>query len=188
MATKQHTYIEDDLDTLVGRVSTSITAKLQETEPTITGVHFRFGTLMELQETLIQLGKSNTGVVEKFPMVFMFVDFDEPVGFVGDYANLSIRIAILHHTSRVYKAKERLDNNFKPIIMPIYHELLRQITLAGDMFLGASAVENIVHTATRRYYWGRESENGNTENKLLDPVDGLDIRNLQLKHYLTRCF
>jgi len=184
---KSYRYIEDDLETLVAKVSTIVTPKLQIVQPSITGVYFKFGTILELQESLIQLGKTSTGKYMKYPLVFLFVDVKEPVGYVGEYADLSLRLAIINFTKNTYKAKERLETNFKPIIMPIYHELMRQITLAGDMFLGANNVDNIKHNVTRRYYWGTEAQSGSTANTFPDFIDGLDIDNLKLKYYLNRC-
>lgn len=182
-----YTHIEDDLETIVANVSTAILPQLQIAQPSITGVYFQFGTILELIETLTQLGKTATGKFKKYPLVFLFVDVKELRGNVGNYTDLKLRIAIINHTSPTFKAKERLEQNFKPILEPIYHELMRQITLSGNMFIGASSLDSIRHTATRRYYWGREGEGGNTANKFSDWVDGIDIENLELKYYLTRC-
>lgn len=185
MAVKSYKYIEDDLADLVAKVSISILPELQEAREAITGVYFQFGTLIELQETIVQQTQLNGGV-NVFPLVFMFVDVTEPRGFIGDYADLRLRLAILNFTDRTFKAKDRLENNYKPIIMPIYNELMRQITLS-KFFIDANNVQKIKHKTTRRYYWGRESENGNTANKTAFPVDGLEISDLELKYYLQRC-
>lgn len=186
MASTQR-YIEDDLKELTERVSVTILPYLQSVQSTIEGVFFEFGTPIELIETMTQLGKTDSGKTKKYPLIFLFVDVDEPKGYVGDYANLSLRLAILNFTSPTFKAKERLEKNFKPIIMPVYYEFLRQLSLDGKAFLGNGEVENLRHTATRRYYWGNAGEGGNTANKLGDFVDGLEIRNLELKYYLNRC-
>lgn len=187
MATLQPTYIEDDLATLVSRVSTSILSELQEVQPTIEGVFFKFGTVRELNESLIQLGKTDSGKTKKYPLVFLFVDVREPMGIVSGYESLRLRLAIINFTSPTFKAAERLENNFKPIIMPVYRELLRQISLAGDMFIGASAPDNINHTAIRRYYWGTEVQNSHDGNPFPDFIDGLEIDNLELTRQINRC-
>jgi len=188
MATLQPTYIEDDLRIITESVSVALLAQLQEAQPTIEGVFFKFGTARELSESLIQLGKTDSGKTKKYPLIYMFVDVREPVGFVGNYEQLSLRLAIINFTKPTFKAEERLENNFKPILLPIYREFLRQLTLSGDMFLGASAVENISHTMIKRYYWGTEVQESHDGNPFPDFIDGIEIDNLQLKHYLTRCF
>lgn len=180
-------YIEDDLRDIVAKVNTIVLPQLQAAQPSITGVSYSFGTIDELNENLAQKGKTQAGKLIKYPLVFLLVDIKEPVGYVGDYADLKLRLAIINQTSKTFKAKERLDNNFKPIIMPIYFELLNQISLAGNIFIGASTPDNLKHTAIRRYYWGRESSAGNTANKINDYVDGLEIDNLELRYYLNRC-
>lgn len=185
--TKEFTYIEDTLQIITDRVSVAITPTLQEVNDTIEGVFFKFGTVRELNESLIQLGKTNDGSKKKYPLIYLFVDVREPSGFVGKYEDLRLRLAIINYTKPTFKAKERLEENFKPIIMPVYREFLRQLTLAGDMFLGATAVELIKHTAIRRYYWGEERQNSHDGNPFPDFIDGLEIDNLELKHYLTRC-
>lgn len=183
----QSRYIEDDLRDITEKVSDAILSDLQSVAPSIKGVFFEFGTPDELIETLTQKGKTTIGKDLKYPLIFLFVDVKEPRGYVGDYADLRLRIAIINFTSPTYKAKDRLEKNFKPIIMPVYYEFMRQIALSGNIFLGASNVENIKHTTIRRYFWGRESEGGSTANKLGDYVDGLEIENLELKYYLNRC-
>ncbi len=180
-------YIEDDLREITAKVSMAILPELQLVQPSIEAVFYSFGTIDELNENLAQLGKTASGQTKKFPLLFLVVDIKEPKGFVGDYTDLKLRLAIINQTSKTFKAAERLEQNFKPIIMPIYRELLNQITLSGGIFLGASSADQIKHTAIRRYYWGRETASGNTANKLNDYVDGLEIDNLELRYYLNRC-
>jgi len=184
---KVNVYIEDDFREIVKRTSDAVLSQVQQAQPNTVAVQYYFGTLMEFQESLLQKGQTAGGKNLKWPCVYLFLDVTEPRGLdTNETANLRIRIAILNQTSRTFKAEERFERNFKPIIMPIYYELMKQISLSG-YFLGAGYQSSIRHNTTRRYYWGTESAAGNTANKLSDPIDGLDIENLELKHYLKRC-
>lgn len=186
MATRFKTYIEDDMATIVSRVSSAVTLKLQETDPKIEGVWYEFGTKLEIIETLSQKSKGDVYKFRKYPLVCLFTDIPYSLGNnVNDTGELRLNMAIIYGTKATLKAKERLERNFKLIIMPIYDELLKQFTISGDIFLGASATVNIRHTATRKYYWGTQPIDG--KNAFNDFVDGLEIDNLELKHYLTRC-
>lgn len=186
MAIKVKTYIEDDMATIVSRVSTALTTKLKLTDPKIQGVWYEFGTRLEIIETLSQKSGNDIYKFRKYPLVCLFTDISYSLGNnANDTAELKLNMAIIYGTKATFKAKDRLEKNFKPIIMPIYDELLRQISLDGKMFLNASATVNIRHTTQRKYYWGTQPIDG--ANVFNDFVDGLEIDNLELKHYLTRC-
>ena len=186
MTVKIKTYIEDDMASIVNRVSTALTAKLKQIDPKIEGVWYEFGTKLEIIETLSQKSQGNVYKFKKYPLVCLFTDIPHSVGNnTNDTAELRLNMAIIYGTKATFKAKDRLEKNFKPIIMPIYHEFLRQISLDGKVFLNASAIVNIRHTTQRKYYWGTQPIGG--ENAFNDFVDGLEIDNLELKHYLTRC-
>lgn len=185
--TSEYRYIEDEIEDVVAAVSAKITPQLQVIDTAITGVHFEFGTVLEIIETLTQKTESNEWRFKKYPLVCLFVDIKEPIGEVGYYADLKLNLAIVYGTDATFKAKQRLERNFKPIIMPIYHALLEEISLRGESFIGVSGPERIKHTAVRHYYWGRNTIAGNDANKLGDFVDGLGIDNLELRYYLNRC-
>jgi len=182
----EYRYIEDEMKDVVAAVSANITESLQIVDPMITGVHYQFGTVLEIIETLTQKSASNARFT-KYPLVCLFVDIKEPIGNVGGWADLKLNMAIVYGTLATFKAEERLEKNFKRVIMPIYHALLAELSLRGNAFLGIGEAELIKHTAVRHYYWGRSTIAGNDANKLGDFVDGLGIENLELKFYLNRC-
>lgn len=184
---QEYRYIEDEFKSIVEAVSIKMLEQLKEKDPMITGVHYIFGPRIEIIETLTQKSKSNEYKFKKYPLVCLFTDIEEPMGFVGEYSDLRLNLAIIYGTKDTFKAEQRLENNFKPVIMPIYHALMNEISIRGNAFLGTSDIQNIKHTATRRYFWGTESIGGPSENVIHDFVDGLDIKNLQLKYYLNRC-
>ncbi|MES2593143.1 MAG: hypothetical protein V4608_14770 [Bacteroidota bacterium] len=180
-------YIEDEIGSIVEVVSVKMLTELQAIDPAITGVHYEFGTVLEIIETLTQKTESNEWRYKKYPLVCLFVDIKEPIGEVGDYSDLKLNMAIVYGTNADFKAKQRLELNFKRVIMPIYHAFLDELSLRGNAFIGIGPAERIKHTAIRHYYWGRNTISGNEANKLGDFVDGLGIENLELRYYLNRC-
>jgi len=183
----EYRYIEDDLRTVIQSVSDVITPKLQIYDSKITGVHYWFGTKLEIIETLTQKSKNNTDKFQKYPLVCLFIDVDENKGVQkGNIEDLKLNMAIIYGTLNNFKAYERLEKTFKPVIMPIYFELLNQISLNGNMFLGAYPVNNIKHKIARKYRWGETPISGDNQNMIQDYVDGLELT-LELKYYFNRC-
>lgn len=183
----EYRYIEDDLGTVVSAVSVAITPKLQEYDSKITGVHYWFGTKLEIIETLTQKSKNDVDRLKKYPLVCLFIDVDENKGLQkGSVEDVKLNMAIIYGTLHNFKAYERLEKTFKPVIMPIYFELLKQISLHGNMFMGATPVNNIKHKIARKYRWGETPISGDNKNMIQDFVDGLELT-LELKYYFNRC-
>ena len=186
--TAQTIYLEDEFGPIVSAVSTALLPQLQLVNPRITGVHYEFGHPLEIIETLTEKQSGTTQAFNRYPLVALFLDID-PVdrgGQVGIYAEYTLHMAIIHATEPNYKALQRKEKVFKPILDPIYTELFKQIGNRGDLFQIEDR-ELIQHRPVRRYYWGRQGLFGNTGNIFNDAVDCIEIKNLKLKVNINYC-
>lgn len=181
-------YVADIMSDLVGKVSTKLTAQLQDFDSMITGVHYDHGHPIEIIETLQQKDKSGTNLVfAKYPLVALFHDFPEAYnsepGFQGQ---VTLHMIICRATDPTYKSDQRYDNNFKPVLYPIYAELMKQI-VRSPYFMGAQSVNQLQHTKIDRLYWGREGLYKNEGSVFNNFIDCIEIRDLQLKLNLNNC-
>lgn len=182
--TANSVYIQDVISDVVAKVSAEMTTYLKTVDSNITGVHFEFGTGLEIIETLQQKTNSTTGRnFDKYPLICLFLDVKEQFGTLpGIYSAISdLRMAIICGTQPTYKAKQRDEKNFKPILTPIYECFLRQLLAKRSVFTFDNQI--IRHDATRNYYWGREglySKEGNIFNDKLDAIE-ITIKDLKIK-------
>lgn len=179
-------YIVDEVGTIVGAVSAALLTYLKTIDPAITAVHYQYGHPKEIIETLMQKDKSTTLQFTKYPLVALFQDFPERhTGQVGFDSEVSLHIVIVQSTTANYKADERYTRNFKPILYPIYSELLRQFNFSKRF--STYGVSTISHTKIDRLYWGKEGLYGNEGNIFNDRLDCIEIRDLRLKVNLKNC-
>lgn len=162
----------------VQKVSDKLTLKLQEEDQYITGVHFEHGHPKEIIETLLQQSKSTSKKFSRFPLVALFQDFPESKGSAFD-SEVTLHILICYGTSNTYKAAQRYDKTFRPVLYPVYDELLEQMRLEKRFNIVNKSL--IPHTKIDRLYWGRETESGNEANKFNDLLDCIELKDLKIK-------
>lgn len=127
--------------------------------PPISSLNYQYGYIRELNETLQQWSKTETDRVLKFPLLYLEQPFNvQRSTSAATYGKLDVvRVFIINETQLNWKAKDRMDNNFKPIIYPIYRELLNQIDLSQAF--STQSADQIEHTFTDRYFWGNDQQN-----------------------------
>ncbi len=176
-------YVVEELKAITVKVSAKVLTQLQLKDSNITGVHFFNGHPKEIIETLGQLDQEPPFLYQRFPAICLFQDFKEPSGkIIGIRANPKIQVAIINQTLNDYKAWQRYQENFIPILYPIYNELIKQIKLNGHI-----QGRLVPHTKIDRLYWGRQGIGGGLENKFNDYLDAIELQDLDLRFYEPGC-
>ena len=183
-------YLIYNVDTDSNRITISKTKGLA----TETGVattnypYFEAGHLTEIKATLQEKDESNLYKYQKYPLIILLLDINEGKGSNANNSSISVDVLILNSTDSNYKALDRNDNNFKPILEPLYARFIQELKGCG-YFVGIRKPEQIEHAKTNRYYWGSQAEYGNTSNILGDHLDGIEITNLALeaKYSVINC-
>lgn len=179
-------YIQDVIGEIVSQVSAEMLPYLQGLYPQITGVHYQYGTGYEIIETLSQMSKNDANV-DKYPLICLFLDvaeqFNTDLGIYSVIPNL--KLAIINDTQSTFKANERDNENFKPILTPIYESFIRHINFRGDMFQVPSI--GVRHDAKRNYFWGREGVYGKEGAAFNDKLDAIELQLKNLKIYSSYC-
>lgn len=150
-------------------------------------LNFLHGHPLEIVQVLQERLNSPDHKDSRFPLIALFRDFKITKGkkteadIVGD-ASLNMIIAM--QTDPLYRADQREALVFKPILYPIYNELLRQIKLSAHYSVNYAGID---HDQTDRYYWGRTGLYGNTGNTFNDYLDAIEIENMKLKVKSIHC-
>jgi hypothetical protein len=145
-------------------------------------VHYMYGHPIEIVNNLTKKGKS--GLV-KYPLIALFLDFDEKHTDLEAAFEVNLHLIIATATTPDKFAPDRYTTNFKKILYPIYDELIYQISRSG-LFMETSEF-NIHHTKTDRLYWGKTPVSGNTANTANDFIDAIEITNLTLNVLKINC-
>lgn len=138
-------------------------------------LNYQYGYITELNQTLADMNSDPINRSQKFPLVWLMQPYTIIRGESGYFGKLNNgRFIIIQESLDSMKANERMTANYKPVIYPIYREILKQI--ANSTVFIDYLVENIVHQVTDRYYWGEAQQ-----SVFNDIVDAMDISGLQLK-------
>lgn len=143
-------------------------------------VHYEHGHPLEIIKTMAGMEKTPAYAAIKYPLIALFQDFDEERGTDAKVeAELSLNLIIAMDSKPSLVASERLSCTFKPILYPIYDQLLKSIFRSGYFY--AYSVSDLKHTKTDRMYWGKKGLYGNEGNIFSDCIDAIEISGLQLK-------
>lgn len=179
-------YIDEIIADCVLKAQGILLADLQAIDSNITGIHFKQGHPREIIKELEVLSKGLTTKTERYPAVWLFRDFPEDMNPVpGIYSDATVRIFIATRTDPTYNSEQRKVKSFKPILYPIYLELMNQIELSGKFVIQGHDRQQL--RKTDHYFWGRESLFGKDGNFFTDWIDCIELENLNLKTYLKRC-
>ena len=86
----------------------------------------------------------------------------------------SVRVLIVNQTKREFSSIKRYDENFKPILYPLYELLLEAIAEIG--YFNYTSPDQIPVKKWDRMFWGREGLYGSEGNVFNDYLDAIDIK------------
>lgn len=160
--------------------------RLQQANQDISTIHYLYGHPLELVNTMQEQNRDpgidgEGGKYDMWPVVMLFTDIPEVYDRgANDYnANVTLQMVIAYMTDKNLKAAQRLEQNFKPILLPIYEALMQGIMRSGSFAVQAQG--RIPHTKYDRYYWGKTGLYGNSANTFNDYIDAVEIQNLTLR-------
>lgn len=172
---------------IVQRVEDKLLSYLQDVSNKIRRIHYLHGSEQEIVNTLVNMNMPQSQQLQKYPLIALVQDFGEDAG--RDATSEGVfrpkKILICNQTPETGKAASRYTNNFKPILYPIYEELLRQLA-AEPHYLTGSA-RTIRHSKWDHPFYGREGLYGNISNAATDCLDCMELRNLELIKRRSYC-
>lgn len=166
-------HVIDIISSVVGAVAQKKLAALNALYPDINAITFIYGSSNEMVETLVQMDKSPSHKYNIWPAFLLFLDLStNTTSNAGNYPEIKLQMAIVMPTDPKYKAAERYEHIFEPILYPLWREFIKQLADSGCF---ADYESTISYTKYDRPYWGRK---GNTLNEV---VDAIELKDLTLK-------
>lgn len=115
---------------------------------------------------------------QRYPLIVLSPIFTEKRGEeLGIACEVDVTIYIITETNKNYTVEQRIENVYKPIIVPLYNEMIYTMFRKGKIKFDEVPMShsNYVKCETENLYY--------EENKLNDIVDALKINiNLKIKN------
>lgn len=177
----QYREIEDIIGSVVAATSGKVEGKLMINDEYITGIHYLHGNYNEIRRRLVEKGEAGELKFRRYPLIALFQDIPIDKGLVGNKGKVVMQMIILYHTTPDRYNEDRLENVFKPVLIPIYQEFLKQLRDCG--YFQILDVDSIKHRMIKRFHWGDPGVKGNTGYLFNDCLDGIELNNLELTLY-----
>lgn len=173
---QQPVYLSD----MMGNVVTAVDQALYQpgpTPPAFPHVYYMHGHPAEIVARLQQKLKIDSEKLKRFPLIMLLHDFEILRNSPTQYGTAAVNVIIAALTQPELNSEERYTKTFKPILYPIYNQLLHQLG-RSTYFNNAQAM--VKHTQIDRLYWGRTGLYGNQANMFNDYLDAIELRGLEL--------
>ena len=168
-------------------VSSSSFDIVSSSDPPATGAYkslepfYMYGHRREISNRLLMKNKDNVFKYQKYPLFALRLPIVEDV--LQDVNDVSLNIAILAFTNKNYRAQDRYDNVINPILVPLYTEFLLKVQDSFELMnLGLPD-----HQKVDRLFYGVSALEGNEAYNHADPLDGIELIDLELKLLNDNC-
>lgn len=148
-------------------------------------IHYVFGNAQYVKENLDELSKTPHGNEIKFPLIALFCPFKEQRNSPDYYTKAKVNVLIACSTRKEWSNEERLQTSFQNILRPIYRRFME--ALKEDRRFDFDYDEHIPHEYSENYSYGRYGAHTGTGDAVSEPIDAINISNLELKVKLPNC-
>lgn len=134
-------------------------------------VNFMFGSRIEINQMLANYSKDDDKKLIRFPLIWLFIN-NERVHDSNTYDfRTTLQFAIVHLTSKGYRANDRLTNVFKKVLQPLSKLFLE--TIHSTQFRGVFAFPNMINDYSDwyRYFYGSSDLNKQVLDATTDAIE-----------------
>lgn len=150
--------------------------------------YYIYGHPLEVANRLSIKGKNPKDKFKKYPLIVLYQDFVEDHGdnTIFEYT-VSPFVVIVNSTDKTYISEQRYENIFKPILYPLYYNLIDKISKSPDIY--ENIKKKIEHNKTDRLFWGAASNYGNTGLIFNDNLDAIELEfdSLNINKVINTC-
>ncbi len=154
----------------------------EEHEPNIGYV---FGNTQYIKTYLDEMSKGKYGTNEKLPLIALFTPVVEDRNNPDYHAVVKVNILIACKTNRDWNNEQRRDYSFAGVLRPIYDRFLEELKADGRLDFGYKGA--VRHSYSENYSYGKYGAFTSTGDEVSEPIDAIDIRNLELKITHQNC-
>ncbi|MCM1337708.1 MAG: hypothetical protein NC187_08250 [Candidatus Amulumruptor caecigallinarius] len=148
-------------------------------------INYIFGNAQYVKDRLDELSKTASGNSVKFPLIALMCPFNEQRNTPEYYSKAKVRILIAFATKQQYSNEQRLALSFQNILRPIYNRFMQALREDGRFDFGYN--DTIAHEYSENYSYGRYGAHTGTGEEVSEPIDAINISNLELTVKKTNC-
>lgn len=148
-------------------------------------INYTFGNAQYVKGKLDELSKTPRGNEMKFPLIALFCPFEEKRDTPDCYSRASVNILIACSSMKQWSNEQRLQTSFRNVLRPIYRRFLDALREDGRFSIEYDG--QIPHKYSENYSYGRYGAHTGTGEEVSEPIDAIDIRNLELKVKQPNC-
>ncbi len=141
-------------------------------------INYVFGNSRYVKDRLDELSKTPQGNDIKFPLIALFCPFEEKRNSQKYFSKAAVNVLIANSSSKQWSNEERLTRSFQNILRPIYRRLLDALREDGRIDFGYDEV--VMHSYSENYSYGRYGAHTATGESVSEPIDAINISNLEL--------
>lgn len=147
-------------------------------------INYVFGNAQYVKERLDELSRTPIGNEMKFPLIALFCPFTEQRNTVDYYTKGKVRMLIAYSSMQQWSNEQRLQTSFQNILRPIYRAFLEALHDDGRFDFGYGVPQ---HEYSENYSYGRYGALTATGEQVSEPIDAINISNLELKVKHKNC-
>lgn len=156
----------------------------QSAESKVKDVNYIFGSAQYFKDRLDEL--SRTGTAFKFPALVLFCPVQETRNDPDYYSKAKVNLLIACGSQQQWSNEQRKSFSFENVLRPLYRRMLA--LLAADSRLDFGYASAIKHEYSENYSYGRYGAYVDRSGEAVsEPIDAIDIRNLELKIKPLNC-
>lgn len=148
-------------------------------------INYTFGNAQYVKDKLDVMTQSARNNEMKFPLIALFCPFNERRNSPDCYTQAKVRVLIAHSSRKEWSNEQRLVSSFQNVLRPIYNRFLKALLEDGRFDFGYE--EQIPHEYSENYSYGRYGAYTGTGEEVGEPIDAINISNLELKVKLPNC-
>lgn len=180
--------VTDDIGTVVNQIKNAKWASLFNNDKlTDQAPFYQYGHRLEISNRLKEMGKDPVNKYLKFPSIILFTDV--VADYKDSYFNYSLNIIIVDVNTTQDDSMARMENHFKPALIPLYEAFMDQLKKSG-LFIWDNLDPRPPHVCLIRPMWGTPQAppaDGTLKNPFTDPLDVIEVLNLKMKSRKKNC-
>jgi hypothetical protein len=170
---------------IIGDVVRATSARVQQKHGF--EVFYQHGHIREISQTLQSYSATSEFRSRKYPAVFLLQDFAERVGAKYGEVGVRLMLLIVAESGSEYRSPERYEKVFKPVLYPIYGELMRQIGKDARLSVPYGGAP---HDKVDRLFLSSALVEHTTKGEALlfnDHLDAIEVSGLELSIQADQC-
>lgn len=141
-------------------------------------INYIFGNAQYVKDRLGELSKTPGGNSIKFPLIALMCPFNEQRNSPDFHSKAKVRVLIAYATRQQYSNEQRLELSFQNILRPIYRRFIQALREDGRLDFGYRDI--VSHDYSENYSYGRYGAHTDTGEEVSEPIDAINISNLEL--------